>query len=283
MSSEKASIDQRNLFFIDLDGLKIHVYDSSKRRSYRSPLTLIFLHGSPGQISNWKYQISYFEERYRVVAYDQRGYGRSDKPIKVTLNDYLDDLTSLMNKLNISADDAVLVGHSFGGMVAQAYARDHVIKGLVLIGSLIKIKPDIIDKIVWNLPPIFWRRLFFTENLITRKVYRDLFFSPSTSDEIFEEFIRDNREYLESLPAHAFRYMKFFRDYDASDWLPEVRAPTLVIVGEDDKVTPKDESIKIHELLPNSRLVVLEKAGHLVLYERADDLNKLIDEFIEEL
>ena len=144
MSGEKSSIDQRNLFFIDLDGLKIHVYDSSKRRGYRSPLTLIFLHGSPGQISNWKYQISYFEGKYRVVAYDQRGYGRSDKPIKVTLNDYLDDLTSLMNRLNVSADDVVFVGHSFGGMVAQAYARDHVIKGLVLIGSLTKIKPDII-------------------------------------------------------------------------------------------------------------------------------------------
>jgi len=283
MSGKEALIDRDNLFFIDLDGLKIHVYDSSKKYGYQSPLTLILLHGSPGQISNWKYQISYFEKKYRVVAYDQRGYGRSDKPIKVTLNDYIDDLISLMNKLNVSADDAVLVGHSFGGMVAQAYAGDHTLKGLVLIGSLIKIKPDVIDKIIWNLPPIFWRKLFFTENPLTRKMYRNLFFSPSASDEIFEEFIKDNKEYLESLPAHAFRYLKFFQDYDASKWLPKIKAPTLVIVGEDDKVTPKDESVKIHELLPNSRLAILEKAGHLILYERADDLNKLIDGFIEEL
>ena len=283
MSNEKTSIDQSNLFFVELNGLKIQVYDSSKRYSYQTPLTIIFLHGSPGQISNWKYQISYFEEKYRVVAYDQRGYGRSDKPIEVTLNDYLDDLTSLMNKLNISVEDAVLIGHSFGGMVAQAYARDHTIKGLVLIGSLIKIKPDMIDKIIWHLPPVFWRRLLFTENPLTRKVYRDIFFSPSTSDEIFQEFIKDNREYLESLPAHAFRYLKFFRDYDASNWLPEIKAPTLVIVGEDDKVTPKDESVKIHELLPNSRLVILERAGHLILYERAEELNKLVDEFIKKL
>ena len=283
MSNEKASIDQSNLFFVELNGLKIQVYDSSKRYSYQTPLTIIFLHGSPGQISNWKYQISYFEEKYRVVAYDQRGYGRSDKPIEVTLNDYLDDLTSLMNKLNISVEDAVLIGHSFGGMVAQAYARDHPIKGLVLIGSLIKIKPDMIDKIIWHLPPVFWRRLLFTENPLTRKVYRDLFFSPSTSDEIFQEFIKDNREYLESLPAHAFRYLKFFRDYDASNWLPEIKVPALVIVGEDDKVTPKDESVKIHELLPNSRLVILERAGHLILYERAEELNKLVDEFIKKL
>ena len=56
-----------------------------------------------------------------------------------------------------------------------------------------------------------------------------------------------------------------------------------MIVGEDDKVTPKDESIKIHELLPNSRLVILERAGHLILYERADDLNKLMEDFVEEL
>jgi len=283
MSGERPLIDPNNLFFTELNGLKIQVYDSSRTRSYQSPLTMIFLHGSPGQLSNWKYQISYFEEKYRVVAYDQRGYGRSDKPLEVTLNDYLEDLTSLMSKLKISAKDAVLIGHSFGGMIAQTYARDHILRGLVLIGSLVKIKPDIIDKIIWHLPPMFWRRLFFTENPFTRKMYRDLFFSPSTSDEIFEEFLEDNKEYLESLPAHVFRYMKFFKDYDASNWLSEVSAPTLIIVGEDDKVTPKDESIKIHKLLPNSRLVILERAGHLVLYEKAKDLNKIINEFIEEL
>jgi len=269
--------------YISIDGLRINLYDSAGERSYEDERSLIFLHGMPGQISNWKYQIKYFEERYRVIAYDQRGFGKSDKPKSVRLQDYLDDLDRIMARTGVKPENAVIIGHSFGGMIAQAYAREKAIRGLILVGSLTKIKPDIIDKITWYLPSVFWGRLFFHENPLTRRVYRDMFFSPSTPAEVFEEFLRDNKEYLESLPAHAFRYGKYFTDYDASKWLHEVRAPTLIVVGRDDKVTPPSESEKISRLIPNSKLIVVENAGHLILYERHEELNRLIEEFVQKL
>jgi len=276
-------LSKGNILFINMDSVRLKVYDSALTKNYDERTTLVFLHGSPGQISNWKYQIKYFEQYYRVIAYDQRGYGESTKPKKVSLNDYLDDLTRILENRNLEIEDVILVGHSFGGMVAQAYAAKNKVKGLVLVGSLVKLRPDIIDWIVWYLPSIFWKRLFFTENFLTRKLYRQIFFSDYAPDEIYEEFIRDNADYISSLPGHAFRYLKYFRDYDATAFLSEIKSPTLIIVGEHDKVAPPDQSKNIHEKIPGSELVIVEKAGHFVLYEKEEEINNLIHSFIKSL
>ena len=240
----------RDTTYITLDdGVKIRVYDSASKHSYDEEKTIVFLHGSPGQINNWKYQIRFFEDRYRVIAYDQRGYGLSDKPLVVSLGDYLRDLDTLIDRLDINRDSLYLIGHSFGGLVAQEYASKRDVRGLVLVSTVLKIKPDLLDYIVWYLPPILWRRIFFTENVLTRRIYRNLFFSKATDKEIFKEFIYDNREYLENAPSHMFRYLKFFKGYDARECVNKIDIPTLIIVGRDDKVTPPEDSEVIHSLI----------------------------------
>ena len=267
--------------YIEVNEINIHIYDSEAEEKYGGKTTIIFLHGSPGQISNWKHQIKYFKKYYRTVAYDQRGYGQSDKPLRVTLEDYINDLKAVIDVKNIDPDHLYLVGHSFGGIVAQEYASKNRLKGLVLIGSLSKFTPDYIDKIVWRLPPIIWRKLLYTENFLTRRLYRKIFFSEKTSEEIYQEFLRDNKDYIEGLPPHVFRYSKFYKDYDASNTVVNIKAPTLIIVGRDDKVTPPEHSKTLKKLIPESRLEIIDDAGHLILYEKPDKINKLIHEFIE--
>ncbi|RLG51560.1 MAG: alpha/beta hydrolase, partial [Thermoproteota archaeon] len=61
------------------------------------------------------------------------------------------------------------------------------------------------------------------------------------------------------------------------------KVKTLVMVGADDKVTPPSWSEEIHRLLPNSKLVVIEEAGHLVLYEKPEVVNRKIEEFVKSL
>ncbi len=273
----------KDTFYIEIDDVRLRVYDSGREREYNNNTTLVFLHGSPGQISNWKYLVNFFKNEYRVIAYDQRGYGLSDKPRTVSMEDYISDLKKLLGKLGILGENVVLVGHSFGGMVAQEFAARYNIKGLVLIGSLIKLKPDLMDFIIWYLPSFIWRKILFTENILTRKAYRDLFFSKKTPDKVFYEFLRDNKDYLESAPAHMFRYLKYFRNYDATEILRKINCPTLIIVGRDDKVTPPSESENIHKLIKNSKQEIIEDAGHLVLYEKHDILCKLIGSFIYSL
>ncbi len=269
-------------FYVEVNGIRLRVYDSARNnRSYNedNPV-IILLHGSPGQISNWKHIIPCLEKHYRVIAFDQRGYGESDKPLKVSLEDYLEDLDQLIRELNLKRDRVVLVGHSFGGLVAQEYAARYEILGLVLIGSLTRLKPGLIDHIIWSTPSILWRKLFFTENALTRSFYRKLFFSKQTPSQVYEEFIKDNKEYLENLPAHVFQYLKYFKDYNASENVPKIKTPTLIIVGEEDKVTPVEESRKLHETIKNSKLIIIRDAGHMVLYEKPKELCGYILEFI---
>ncbi len=269
--------------YIEVRGVKLKVYDSGGEREYSSPLTLVFLHGFPGQMSNWKYQVPYFREKYRVIVYDQRGFGESDKPREVSFEDYVEDLDSLLGAIGVDSGDTVVIGHSFGAMVAQLYARDHSVKGVVLIGSLIKMRIDFLDYIIWYLPSLIWKPLFFSRNPLTERIYSKLYFSPSTPKKVFEEFAEDNVDYLKRLPPHSYRYSKYFKGYNAEPWLGRIRVPTLVIVGEDDKATPPEENKKISELIPNSRLIVVKNAGHMVIYEKPREVNKAIEDFIKEI
>lgn len=272
-----------NPFYLSIRGVKLKVYDSQREKSYENNITLIFLHGSPGQISNWKYQIKYFKEYYRTIAFDQRGYGESDKPKRAPLDDYIKDLEQLMKTLNVQEDTAILVGHSFGGVVAQEYAVDHKIKGLVLIGSLPRFKPDIFDKIIWYLPSFIWKPILFTVNPLTLKLYKTVYFSPNVDEKIYLEFMDDNKEYIEGLPSHVFRYLKELKGYDATSRLEKINIPTLIIVGKYDQVTPVSYSEEIHKHIPNSTLKIIDDAGHMVIYEKANEVNELIHKYIESL
>ncbi len=211
--------------FVEIRGVKLYAYDSADYRSYAEPTTLVFIHGYPGQLSNWKYQVQFFEERYRVIAYDQRGFGRSDKPRRVSFSDFAEDLAELLRKLGVADQDAVLVGHSFGGMVAQAYARDHDVKGLVLVASLTKFRKDVDDYLIRFLPEALWKPLIFTMNPLTRSLYRKVYLSSESPFSVLEEFYEDNKEMLHSLPGYVYRYKWQMMDYDATKWLSEVKAP----------------------------------------------------------
>ncbi len=263
----------------EVNGIRIGVY---KDLEGEGPV-LTFIHGFPGQISNWKYQLEYFRGKFSLVAYDQRGFGTSDKPERVSFKEYLSDLEALLRKLGLKDEDVVLIGHSFGGMVSEWYAGAHPVKGLVLIGSLVEMKPDVTDRIIWHLPPFLWKPPLFSDNFLTRRLYRKMFFSPSTPEEVFKDFMRDNKEYIESLPAHVFRYSRYYVNHSAEEALKRIKCPTLIIVGEDDVVTPPRESERIHRLVPNSKLIVLERSGHMVLYEKPDEINQLIENFVKEL
>ena len=281
---QKLYIDPKELLekstrYININDAKIKLYDSGTDSDH----TLIFLHGVPGQISNWKYQIAYFKDKYRVVAFDLRGYGESDKPPRISLEEHLNDLDKIIEELSIEKSKAFLIGHSYGCIVALEYAVRNNIAGLALIGPVAEFKADFMDKIIWYLPPLVWKKLFFTMNPLTIRLYRKMFFSPSTDDKVFNDFVKDNKEYIEGLPPHVYRYTKYLVGYKVGEETSKINTPTLIIVGEDDKVTPPTHATKIHSLIKNSILKIIPGAGHLILYEKPNEINNLIEEFIDNI
>jgi len=72
---------------------------------------------------------------------------------------------------------------------------------------------------------IVYRELLNQENL------QQILFPRENSKEIYQGFLRDNKDYIEGLPPHVFRYSKFYKDYDASNTVVNIKAPILIIVG----------------------------------------------------
>jgi len=86
---------------------------------------------------------------------------------------------------------------------------------------------------------------------------------------------------LESMPPHTVLCFRDFWGFDSTPWLSEIEAPTLIVVGKDDRVCTLSMAEEMHRLIPNSRLLVLEDCGHIPMYEKREELNRALEEFIE--
>ena len=101
---------------------------------------LILIHGGSGSSMHWLYQVPELSKHYRVIVYDVRGHGKTDKPKQqYSIELFSEDLSELMNKLEI--DEAHIIGHSLGGMIAQQFALNfpNRILSLVLTSTLCNI------------------------------------------------------------------------------------------------------------------------------------------------
>ncbi len=255
------------IVYLTVNGVKLKIL----LRRGNNPI-IILLHGTPGQMSNWKHVLGFLETKnYTVVVPDMRGYGGSEKPEVVSIDDYVEDLRGIMESLDLDPTMTLVAGHSFGCVVAMEYiAKYNDIPATLLVGPPYELKMDFIDKIIVHTPPLFWKPLFFKNNPLTRRLYRKLFFSPKTPNKIFQDFMRDNTKYIENLPAHVFRYSRFFDGWRAPEKLREARVKAEIIVGKDDIVTSPETAEKINELIPGSKLITVEDAGHMILYEKPD-------------
>ena len=261
-------------YITSFDDTKIYYEEEGRGQS------LLLLHGSPGQISNWKYIRPNLATMYHVITPDLRGYGQSDKPKYINIRDYLKDLDVLLDVLSIKATDITIIGHSFGSMIAMEYAASRDVKSLVMISPALEIPKSVMDWFILHFPSFLWKPVLFSNNLLARNMYRSLFFSPKTSDSIYQEFINDNTDYIRSLPPQTFRYLSRLK-YDGSKSAKNTKAKTLIIVGEDDRITPPENAKRIAEFIKGAKFKIIPEAGHMILYEKPKEIVALITDFLD--
>ncbi|MFP3172598.1 MAG: alpha/beta fold hydrolase [Acidilobus sp.] len=223
-------------------------------------------------------------EHVKLVIYDNRGVGLSSKPKgPYTMNDFTNDLEDLLDALSI--EKAFLWGVSMGGMIAMHFAVNHDkrVKGLVLgetnFGTS-SLPPSQEALNVLLRPPS--SELDRKRSLIERM---KVAFS--------DDFVRNNMAKIEQL---AELRMQFEEDpeayksqlaavltFDFKDRLKDIRSPTLIVTGDQDKVVNPMNSYIMNQLIPNSKLVILKGAGHLAIIERSKDYNQLVLNFIREV
>jgi 3-oxoadipate enol-lactonase len=227
----------------------------------------------------WRYQVPELARSHRVVNLDYRGHGRSS-PVRedFDLCDLVDDSLALLDHLGV--EQAIWAGLSVGGMTAMraALTAPERVRGLVLLDtdagaerSWVKLK---------SRPMGAGTRLVGLRPFLPA-VVRGMF-GPTTCREnpqLVEEW---RGRFAAADPESMRRFLEMLTRRDSVvSRLGEIQVPTLVVSGAEDRSLPTSLSQKIHDGLPDSKLVEVSLAGHLVTLEKPKAVTEAMLEFLE--
>lgn len=243
---------------------------------------IVMVHGTGGRADRWMRNIDALAAAgNRVYAFDLPGHGFASKGsgIDCTVPGYRRFLEVFLDEMRI--DSAVIVGTSLGGHVVASFACEHPerVSGVVLSGSM-------------GLIPLGAEARSRVEAGANNQTYEGVkgklarvIFDPAlvTQEFIDEEFRINNSGGSKESFATLGRYIGQKLDEDVvGDTLAKLtpRLPTLLVWGAEDKTVPVAVGAAAAKLLPGSTLVILQKAAHSPYYERADDFNAVMLDFL---
>jgi pimeloyl-ACP methyl ester carboxylesterase len=254
--------------FITVYGAKIHYIEAG------TGAPLILIHGLADDASIWDSVIPPLSARFRVIALDQIGFGRSDKPLlNYRVTTFVDFLDGSMTELKI--ERASLIGSSLGGWIAAAYALAH---------------PERIERLVLSdaagyaaLAKTMDRRALSALRLASRDDIRYL--GPLTFHD--KRFYQDLDLAFKQRVAAGDSYTvgqlldSMVRGDDALDnRLRMINRPTLVIWGRDDKLIPLSFGERFHQEIANSRLQIIDNCGHMPQVECPNEFAAAVLQFL---
>jgi pimeloyl-ACP methyl ester carboxylesterase len=239
---------------------------------------LVMIMGLGGDQSGWMFQAGFFKKYYRVVTFDNRGVGNSDKPGEpYSIRMMADDTVDLMDYLGV--EKAHILGMSMGGMIAQELAINYPARVLKLVlASTLAYSDDerngptleFVEKLEL---PIQSMVVSMTTLAFNRLLPRMLFMTLGAIQQ---------RRMGTSGTTGFLAQKEACRKHDTSDRLSLIKAPTLVIVGTKDRVIKPSSSEVIAELLPNSKLVKFQNGSHVIPIEMSVRFNKEVLDFLKD-
>ena len=255
--------------------------------------TLIFVHGLGSYAPAWKNNIEALRQHYRCIAIDLPGYGKSSKgKYEASMTFYATAIKGLMDVLAI--DKAVLVGHSMGGQISMTLALAYPER----VSDLVLVAPAGFETFTEGEKQ--WFREVLTPKAVKLTSVEQI--GENIAWNFYEmpedaTFMIDDRIAMRSAKGFdAYCYIipecvKGMVDQPVFEYLPDIQQPTLAVFGHQDNLIPnrflnggKTEEIGQQGVaqLPNAQLVMVDKAGHFVHFEKANVVNEEILKFIGE-
>jgi pimeloyl-ACP methyl ester carboxylesterase len=225
---------------------------------------LLFIHGAGGNHRIWENQTRYFSN---AIAIDLPGHYSGDG--RRTVDEYVDCVKKFCDEKSLK--NIVMIGHSMGGAITLKFALTYpeYLKAIVLVdtGAKLRVAPMIFEEIKRNYDNVM-------------ELMKKYAFSEKTPVEIKNKTV----EIMKRVKPEVF-----YEDFEACDKfdvmrsLNKINLPTLIICGRDDLLTPVKYSEYLRANIPNSTLRVLDDAGHMVMLEKPEEFNKILEDFISSL
>ncbi|MCY3772172.1 MAG: alpha/beta hydrolase [Gemmatimonadetes bacterium] len=260
-------MEKRTGFVEANDGVRLYYEDTGRGK----PIVLI--HGGGLSLGWWSKQVPALSRRFRVIAVDTRGNGRSDKtPWGHRTARYAADVREIIESLDLR--EVTLIGWSIGARTVLSYIelfRDYRLKGVVLVDEVPSIEVHDPPEPETEPPPE-------DETKRRRWQLRKMFVSYDVSDGELDRFLAESRE---NTPAQG---VTLGPDYRAQDWrpmLPSIDLPVLITTGRKSGAFPGCQYMFEH--IPGARMEVFERSGHVLFYEEPDRFNAVVSEFVDAL
>jgi|TARA_Y100000814_G_scaffold270541_1_gene226696 pimeloyl-ACP methyl ester carboxylesterase len=277
--------------FIELAGLTVH-YKTSSRQSVGQGPIFLFLHGFASTLYSWHEVMDALGQTGWSISLDRPAFGLTERPKGGTWKNsnvysprgQVELSVHLLDALGV--DSAVIVGHSSGGALATKFALDYPdrIDGLILVG------PAIIRE---GGAPLWTRPLLFTPQLnrVGPLLMRQL---SGTAGSTFVQSAWSNPSLIDDDTIEAYQKGIKVNNWDRALWeftrtnqrlnlfdnLDEIKIPTLVIAGSDDKIVSIEDSEQVAQAIPGSTFEILIGCGHIPQEECPNSFIKVVQEWL---
>jgi len=261
--------------FIQVNGLEVHY----KIAGQGEPV-FILLHGFGASVFTWHRVMDDLATLGTVIAYDRPAFGLTERPLQWQgQNPYspeaqVDLLLALMDVAGV--ERAILVGNSAGGTLALRAALEapERVQAVVAVDAAVYagggapswIRPLLNTPQMRHLGPLLVRRIATDGEALIHQAWHD----PSRIDAATWEGYRKPLR-VQNWDRALWEFTVASRASDLPQRLGEITQPVLVVTGDDDRIVPTEQSLRLAEELPNSRLAVLEACGHVPQEECPDD------------
>jgi len=244
---------------------------------------ILFVHGFPLDHTMWQGLLESFSKSHRVIAPDLRGFGRSTGAVNqpLTMDSHADDLDSLLSELKVN-EPIVYCGLSMGGYIFWPFQQKYGsrLQGAILCDTRAAADTSeraaerlkTADSVEENGPELLTRAML--PKLISSHTAKN---HPSIADALKNTILKTDRTTI----AQALRGMSL--RIDNTNRLAEIETRTLLLVGDDDELTPATEMRGIAETMPHARIVEIPNVGHMAPMEDPATSFWEIEKFLAEI
>ena len=249
--------------------------------TFGSGPAVIFLHGVGSGKEGWQQQVKPVTDLgRRFVAIDAPGFGGSDLPPEPGFGPHVEGVLNVMDQLEL--EDAIICGHSLGGMTAQEVfaAAPERVSGLILSATSPAFgKPDgdFQKKFLADRFAPFDRGMSMPE---FARQFAPKLVGPNPQEGAIDEIV----QVMSQVPVDSYRLaMRTITGFDLRANLPNINVPTLLIAGENDTNAPAPMMEKMASKIANARFVLLQATGHLAPIENSDTFNQHLTDFLNQV